>query len=143
MAKRLVPSIKYRWCTYKFKIRPALEYVKRKYGRATILIGYTYDERHRIKHMDVDGIGFKYPLVDLKITRNKAIKIIKDAGLHVPRKSACWFCPFASEREILRLKFEYTDLYEKLKRLYANCMREDLRISFHKFDKQTNLLLYC
>lgn len=36
----------------------------------------------------------EYPLLDLGLRRTDCIQIIEDAGLPVPPKSSCFFCPF-------------------------------------------------
>ena len=139
MAKCIIPSIKFRWRTYKFKILPVKKYIKKKYRKATMLIGYTYDERERIKEQKNKDITFEYPLVDEKITRRQAIEIIQRYGLKVPQKSACWFCPFMKKSEIFALKKRYPDLFEKLKKLHSNCMRKDLSWNFDFVEKQRTL----
>lgn len=35
-----------------------------------------------------------YPLLDLRLSRVDCMRIITAAGLPVPPKSSCWFCPF-------------------------------------------------
>lgn len=35
-----------------------------------------------------------YPLITLQLNRNDCVRIIQEAGLPVPPKSSCWFCPF-------------------------------------------------
>ena len=37
-----------------------------------------------------------YPLIDLRLDRAACIAIIRQAGLPVPPKSSCWFCPYHS-----------------------------------------------
>jgi len=127
--KRIIPSYRYRWCTDKFKIRPITKYIKQKYGKAIVLIGYTFDERKRIKPLR-NGLIYKYPLVEMKITREKAKEIIKENGLPIPKKSACWFCPFAKKSEIKELKEKYPKLFKKLVELHRRCQRKDIALKF-------------
>jgi len=140
MAKRIIPSIRYRWCTYKFKILPIKRYIAERYQEATVLIGYTYDERHRVRDYKIKGISFEYPFIEDRITREQAIEIIRENGVKLPKKSACFFCPFVKKHELFRLKYEYPHLYHKLKKLHENCMRQDLTIDFEQYDKQKTLL---
>lgn len=60
-----------------------------------MLLGISFDEIERIKQPNVQYYSHVYPLVDMRLTRRDCVEIIRDAGLPVPHKSACWFCPFA------------------------------------------------
>ncbi len=68
---------------------------------AQVGIGISWDERQRMKsNVDPDTIRWKenvFPLlqeVPTPLTRQDCIRVIELAGLPVPPKSACWFCPF-------------------------------------------------
>ncbi|MFI0484366.1 phosphoadenosine phosphosulfate reductase [Actinomadura sp. 9N215] len=88
-----------RSCTADFKIRVIGRWLK-AHGAgptnpATIAIGISVDEIHRAnarRHEPYERIV--YPLLDLGIRRADCPRIIRSAGLPVPPKSACWFCPF-------------------------------------------------
>jgi hypothetical protein len=135
MAKRLIPSRLRRWCTDKFKITPLTEYVDTP---SNMLIGFCLDEIKRVK----SDFRFKryirasYPLIKEGITREGCVKILQDAGLTVPRKSCCFFCPFQRSLEARRLYLEYPDLYLKCEALEKNCMRQDLFISDKPISKR-------
>lgn len=45
-----------------------------------------------------------YPLIRLRLTRQDCVRIIERAGLPVPPKSACWFCPYKSRRRWQELR---------------------------------------
>jgi hypothetical protein len=64
-------------------------------------LGISLDEMQRVKpNMDPETIYWKvntHPLifeVPRPLTRQDCMNIITDAGLPVPPKSACWFCPY-------------------------------------------------
>ena len=72
---------------------------------ATVGLGISLDEIQRVKrNMSPETIYWKvnaHPLifdVPCPLTRQDCIKIIADAGLPVPPKSSCWFCPYHSTR---------------------------------------------
>ncbi|WP_245771171.1 adenine nucleotide alpha hydrolase family protein [Actinacidiphila guanduensis] len=88
-----------RSCTADFKIKVVGRWL-RLHGAtasapATVGIGISVDEIHRANrrrsepHEQID-----YPLLDLRLRRNDCEQIIRDAGLPVPPKSSCFFCPF-------------------------------------------------
>lgn len=54
-----------------------------------------------------------FPLQEWGIDREGCTQIIREAGLPDPGKSACFFCPSTQPEEILDLKINQTDLYEK------------------------------
>jgi hypothetical protein len=63
-----------------------------------------------------------YPLIDLGITRPDCIKLILEAGLPVPIKSACFFCPASKKWEVFWLAAEHPDLFLKALKLEVNAM---------------------
>lgn len=54
-----------------------------------------------------------YPLQDWGWDREECKRRIAAAGLRVPEKSACWFCPASQKWEIARLGAEHPDLLER------------------------------
>lgn len=88
-----------RSCTADFKIKVVGRWL-RQHGAtasapATVGIGISVDEIHRANrrrsepHEQID-----YPLLDLRLRRDDCERIIREAGLPVPPKSSCFFCPF-------------------------------------------------
>jgi hypothetical protein len=60
-----------------------------------VAIGISTDEIQRLSNRRVnDHERATYPLIDLRMDRADCAKVIADAGLPVPAKSACFFCPF-------------------------------------------------
>ena len=53
------------------------------------------------------------PLVDRRLTRADCVAIIEDAGLPVPPRSSCFFCPFNSADRWLWLHDNHPDLYAR------------------------------
>ncbi len=83
-----------------------------------VFTGIDVSEKHRAFGKPVKkGVLTSYPLIDYKIDRRKCVQIIKSHGLRVPRKSACWLCPFAKKKEVRELYLKYPDLYEKRKEI--------------------------
>jgi len=74
---------------------------------ATVALGISVDEIERAKP-GVDPLApFQqrvYPLLDLGLRRSDCHQIIADAGLPIPERSACWFCPLHGKEEWRRLK---------------------------------------
>jgi hypothetical protein len=90
-----------RSCTTDYKIRVVARWTRQhgatKDDPASVGIGISLDEFQRMRN----DSGFahqtlNYPLIDLRIDRMQCINIIRQAGLPVPPKSSCWFCPFHS-----------------------------------------------
>lgn len=98
--KKIVPSMKYRDCTFKFKIYPIRRLIRILY-KATrfkpeiVDIGISFDESDRMNESKVQYIKNEYPLIDGKFNRRQLKKIIRILGFPVPIKSGCWFCPYS------------------------------------------------
>ncbi|MBB2741918.1 UNVERIFIED_ORG: hypothetical protein FHR35_009071 [Microbispora rosea subsp. rosea] len=88
-----------RSCTADFKIRVIGRWLKAHGASAgnpaTVGIGISVDEIERANSRRCEPHErIVYPLLDLGIRRADCPRIIRSAGLPVPPKSSCWFCPF-------------------------------------------------
>jgi hypothetical protein len=61
-----------------------------------------------------------YPLVDWGMDRLACEQCIRDAGLPVPVKSACFFCPAMKKAEIIELRVRHPALLERALAIEAN-----------------------
>ena len=65
----------------------------------------------------------RYPLIeDWHWTRDDCIRAIQEAGLPLPGKSSCFFCPSMKRKEIEALKRQYPDLYRRALAIEENAM---------------------
>lgn len=109
-----------RRCTGDFKIKVVAGELKRRGASpadpATVALGISVDEIQRA-HPGVDprepSQRRVYPLLDLGLHRRDCRRIIAEAGLPVPGKSACWFCPFHDAEAWRKLKQETPVLFER------------------------------
>jgi len=113
---RMIPSRRVRWCTANFKVRVINDYVARP---CYMLIGFSTDEAHRARFDYNDGIERRFPLLEYELDRADCVRIIKDAGLPVPMKSGCWFCPFQRKSQWRLLRQLHPDLFCKAQALEA------------------------
>lgn len=106
-----------RTCTEDFKIVVIDRWMK-KHGAnretpGVIGLGISLDEYQRMRSDDPKH-PFKtkeYPLIDMRLTRQDCINIIERAGLPVPPKSSCWFCPYHRLATWQRMRHEEPDLF--------------------------------
>lgn len=112
---RIKPLRQRRWCSDKFKIRPIRGYIKTP---CIMNIGMDAGESHRaVKKPIKKGVYNQYPLIGANLNRKDCIDIIQTAGLKIPMKSGCWFCPFQTPREVKELRKNYPGLYLKRKEI--------------------------
>lgn len=114
---KMVPLFQYRICTDKGKIKPFNKYIERP---CMNYLGITWDERRRARANRLKTVTNQYPFVEKRITRNAAIKIITNAGLNIPIKSGCWFCPFQGKDQWRKLYNMHDDLFLKAIELENN-----------------------
>lgn len=97
-----------RTCTGDYKIKPIIKWLK-EHGAtaaqpAVSGLGISLDEFHRMR--TDSGVAWQrldYPLIQLRLSRDDCKAIIAAAGLPLPPKSSCWFCPFKRRQEWQRL----------------------------------------
>ncbi|MFI6696690.1 phosphoadenosine phosphosulfate reductase [Streptomyces sp. NPDC050433] len=114
-----------RSCTADFKIKVIGREVKRRGATraapATIGIGISLDEIHRANNRRCEPHEeIVYPLLELGLRRIDCARIIREAGLPVPPKSSCWFCPFHRPETWHDMRRTQPDLFEK------SCQLEEL-----------------
>lgn len=88
-----------RQCTQRFKIAVVAAELKRRGARieapAVLGLGISLDEFHRARSSSPVPIEtLAYPLIERRMDRQDCINVIVRAGIPVPEKSSCWFCPF-------------------------------------------------
>jgi hypothetical protein len=70
--------------------------------------------------LDARFFTYYYPLVDWGMDRAACERSIRDAGLPVPMKSSCWFCPASKKHEIVWLREHHPELLERALAIEAN-----------------------
>lgn len=111
--RNVMPSTIWRWSTRDYKITPIMAHYRELGGHIDQYLAIAYDEIERMKDSRVDYVTNLYPLIDRRITRAGCVEIIQAAGLPVPPKSSCFFCPFGSLDRWRWLYETHPDLYEK------------------------------
>jgi hypothetical protein len=101
---------------------------RRTYAHVVKAIGLEAGEGHRLTWsqstpgkakkskeawLDQNFFHYWYPLMDWGYDRERCKQIIADAGLPVPVKSACFFCPASKKHEIAWLQQNHPDLLER------------------------------
>lgn len=114
-----------RSCTADFKIKVTAKELKRRGATAAspavIGIGISVDEIHRANNRRVEAHEqIVYPLLELGLRRTDCARIIREAGLPVPPKSSCFFCPFHRPETWHDQRRDEPELFEK------SCQLEDL-----------------
>jgi len=101
-----------RWCTS--RKTDAIHKFCNKYKPNVQWIGFSYDERQRIKKT----MGYCYPLVDWKVTEEDALKYCYEKGFNWGglyekyKRVSCWSCPLQSLKD-LKVLWEYFPVYWK------------------------------
>lgn len=110
---------------------------RRTYGAVVKAIGLDAGEPHRLTwarpkpdekgrkpsreaFLDEHYFCYWYPLCDWRMDRAACERAIRDAGLPVPMKSACYFCPASKKREIVWLREHHPELLARALAIEAN-----------------------
>lgn len=114
------------FCSTEWKARVIDRYIRQGGGPPasgrTHWIGFTYDERRRIK-----GEGGRcYPLVDLMLTKADIKQIIRAAGWPSPTSSACWMCANLDNAEWREMRVNRPSEFEQACALDEEIREHDL-----------------
>lgn len=112
-----------RSCTAEFKMAVIRKELRRRGARvetpAVVGIGISLDEIHRANRKSQDHETIVYPLIGigedtgLKMRRGDCAQTIRDAGLPVPPKSSCYFCPFHSLDTWADMRRDEPELFDR------------------------------
>jgi hypothetical protein len=113
-----------RTCTQDWKIQPIADYLKTLGATAdnpaTVHLGISIDEAHRMNNKEpIPWTRKAYPLVTLGLNRSACAAIIEAAGLPIPPKSACWFCPLHNMAVWQEKRHTEPELFERAADLEA------------------------
>ena len=78
---------------------------------------------------DADQYAYWYPLQDWGVDRVECLRLIAGAGLPLPMKSACWFCPASKKSEVVWLRDTHPVLFQR-----AIAMEDRARDGKHGLD---------
>jgi hypothetical protein len=124
-----------RRCTGTFKIHVVSRELRRrgatKADPADLMIGISTDEIERARgEIDPHHQHYRrrYPLLDLGLSRSDCESIIHRAGLPIPPKSACWFCPYHRPSRWAEMRRDEPELFAQAVELEAtlNVRRQSL-----------------
>jgi PP-loop superfamily ATP-utilizing enzyme len=107
-----------RSCTADFKINVIAKWLKARGASADtpaqVCIGFSLDEAHRASNRRANAYEQpEHPLLDLHLNRTDCKNIIGRAGLPVPPKSACFFCPFHRPTMWAKMRRDEPELFQK------------------------------
>jgi len=109
-----------RSCTADFKIKVVGKWLKAHgaspENKAVVGIGISLDEIHRVNNRKAQPYETcVYPLLDLDVPlrRSDCHGVIIDAGLPVPPKSSCWFCPFHKPSTWAEMRRDRPELFAR------------------------------
>jgi len=117
-----------RQCTSENKIEPSTRYIRHQIlglakgqvyrgdDTVTQVFGISFDERQRAKNGQGDPRWMRreYPLIDMKLTRDKVIAMAERWFPDHPfPRSACVFCPYKSNEEWRRLRDHHPDEWDR------------------------------
>lgn len=110
-------------CTDTFKIKVIGKWLKaqgcgKTRPAADVLIGISVDEIERAgRGRDTAWESRVYPLLDLGLSRSDCEQVIRSAGLPVPPKSSCFFCPFHRPIRWAEMRRDEPDLFNRSQQL--------------------------
>ncbi len=95
----------WRQCTSFWKVEMIQKHcVEFKGEGISMLLGISTDEAHRQKDSRKSWITHSYPLIEMGMSRADCLNWMANKGYLQPPRSACYFCPYHSDAEWIRLK---------------------------------------
>lgn len=102
------PGMLRRQCSKEYKVAPIQRRLRELDATArhpaTLLLGISLDEAHRMKPARVKYVRNVYPLVERRMTRQSCLVWLEGHGYPEPPKSACIGCPYTDNRRWREMK---------------------------------------
>lgn len=138
LKRNALPSIAYgfKTCSQRFKLQPQDKFMNNwqpaidaweRGEKVSKLIGYEAGEERRAKDFSDKKYTLRYPLIEWGWTRKNCIDVIKSAGLPLPGKSACFFCPSSKAQEVKQLANDYPELAARAVAMEKNAHLTDIK----------------
>lgn len=127
-----LPSLAYgfKGCSVKWKRQPMDRWIRDEWPEAREAwergelverwIGIDAGEQHRANLTADKRHRYRYPLIEHGLDREACEREISAAGLPVPPKSSCFFCPATRKHEIMDLAKKHPDLLKRALAIEAN-----------------------
>lgn len=116
------------FCSVEWKARVVERWLRSQgVTSATQWIGFSTEERKRVKPQPPGPWIRAYPLLDLMLTRGDCEQIILDGGLPLPSKSACYMCPHRSNAEWREVRDRHPEQWADAVRIDASVREADER----------------
>lgn len=121
--RQTLPSLAFgfKTCSQKHKMQPQEKFynnhddckkVWSEGDKIVKCIGFDFDEWHRIREFESKKYDNYYPLVEWGWNRQKCVDKLKEYEF-TASKSSCFFCPAMKKYEIINLKDQYPEYYQR------------------------------
>lgn len=101
-------------CSDRFKVQPQKKWLRENGIKDPMwLVGIHAGEKHRAQRTLNQRSDVRFPLIEWKWGQEECVDAIRCAGLPIPCKSACFFCPAMRKPEVLQLKEQHPELFER------------------------------
>lgn len=122
-----------RSCTADWKVKVVGKWLKAHGASAdnpaTVCIGISTDEIIRASNKRAEPYERPaYPLIDLNLDRSGCQRVIAEAGLPVPPKSSCFFCPFHRPQMWAEMRRDEPELFFTAAKLEATLIERRTRL---------------
>lgn len=102
-------------CSKEFKTRPVQNKIREMLGLvpkqrgpkdvvASQWLGISLDEAHRMKTCEMKFVENRYPLIEMRMTRQDCLDWMEAKGYPMPPKSSCIFCPFKGDKQWMDMR---------------------------------------
>ena len=107
-----------RRCSRDFKVYPVRRRARAlmlEAGRRTIeqWVGISWDESERMSNKGPAYISTRWPLIELRMTRDDCLRWLEAHGFPRPPRSACYWCPMASNQRWATMRDHYPQEFAK------------------------------
>lgn len=108
-------------CSEHFKIRPQKRWLREQGVEAvTWLVGFHAGETKRMWRGASGADTIRYPLIEWGWHQEDCVAAVHRAGIPLPVKSACFYCPAMRKVEVIQLAKDHPDLFERAVEMERN-----------------------
>lgn len=125
------------YCSNEWKRRVVMRWLKSKgIHQAEMWLGISRDEAHRMKDSDVKWLTHRYPLIDLMMSRDDCIRVVREMGWPDAPKSTCKICPHLSDATWLEMQRDDPGDFLEAVQVEREIQQRDSHIFLHRSGKR-------
>lgn len=120
------------FCSDEWKQRVVMRYLRSKgVKKCQVWLGFSTDEAKRAKPFNRKWFERRFPLLELGMSREDCISLLREMKWPIPLRSACYMCPNMADKDWIEMKRMYPSDFQRAIELEKEIQEWDEEVYLH------------